>query len=209
MSSMSRVAMTSIMLLGLVLASCNGGEEEAGPEDAAAANATTPVIESDDALVSTEAGVVGFQDFSQGSEKSFGIFVCVTDRDVVLESVEAMSSEGDIEVIGATLYVADDAFVGAIHDYPPRGLSETFLNEIPGAVVMTGCESEGDRSQVIVGASRTGDGGGIIEGIRINYEGGSLEVGDYNIILCGDEGEYCENVNSSAAPGSAGAYDEL
>jgi len=204
----SKIVLTSIMALSLVLAACNG--EGGGTEDAPAADTTTTAnVATDAPLISTEAGVVGFQDFSEGTEKSFGIFVCVRDEDVVLESVEAMSSEGDIEVIGATLYVADDAFVGAINDYPPRGLSENFLSEIPGAVVMTECESEGDRSQVIVGAVRTGDRGGIIEGIRINYEGGSLEVGDYNIILCGDEGEYCENVNSSADPGSAGSYDEL
>lgn len=202
MSSTSRIALTSIMLLSLLLTACNS--EEPGTEDAAAADTTTDIA-NDAPLVSTEAGVVGFQDFSQGSEKSFGIFVCVTDQDVVLESVEAMSSEGDIEIIGATLYVADDAFVGAINDYPPRGLSESFLSEIPGAVVMTECESDGDRSQVIVGATRTGVAGGIIEGIRINYEGGSLEVSDYNIILCGDQGEYCEDVNSSIDPGSAGA----
>jgi hypothetical protein len=207
MPSIGRVTMTSLMLLSLLLAACNG--EEAGTEDASETETTTTEVEVDGPLVSTEAGVVGFQDFSQGTEKSFGIFVCVTDEDVVLESVEAMSSEGDIEVIGATLYVADDAFVGAINDFPPRGLSEAFLSDIPGAVVMTGCESGSDRSQVIVGASRTGTAGGIIEGIRINYEGGSLEVSEYNIVLCGDEGEYCENVNSSADPGSAGAHDEL
>lgn len=206
MSPMSRVLGTAIALMSLVVAACDGEEAgTAGPNEAD----TTVVTETDAPLVSREAGIVGFQDFSQGTEKSFGIFVCVTDEDVVIESVEAMSSDGDIEVIGATLYVAEDAFVGAINDFPPRGLSESFLSEIPGAVVMTDCESEGDRSQVIVGANRTGAGGGIIEGIRINYEGGSLEVGDYNIILCGDDGEYCENVNSSVDPGSAGAHDEL
>ena len=206
MSSMSRAVITAIALMSLALAACDSGE---GGTTLAEGTETTADTESAAPLVSSEAGVVGFQDFSQGTEKSFGIFVCVTGDDVVLESVEAMSSEGDIEVIGATLYVADDAFVGAINDFPPRGLSESFLNAIPGAVVMTECDTEGDRSQVIVGTNRTGAGGGIIEGIRINYEGGSLEVGDYNIILCGDEGEYCENVNSSADPGSAGAYDEL
>ena len=206
MLPMSRVLVTAIVLMSLVVAACDDGETGITEADGAV---TTTETETDAPLVSREAGIVGFQDFSQGTEKSFGIFVCVTDEDVVLESVEAMSSEGDIEVIGATLYVADDAFVGAINDFPPRGLSESFLSEIPGAVVMTDCGSEGDRSQVIVGADRTGPGGGIIEGIRINYEGGSLEVGDYNIILCGDEGEYCENVNSSVDPASAGAHDEL
>jgi hypothetical protein len=195
------------MLFGLLLGACDG--EEAVSEDAGATDTTAADLEVDAPLVSTESGVVGFQDFSQGAEKSFGIFVCVTDEEVVLESVEAMSSKGDIEVIGATLYVADDAFVGAINDYPPRGLSESFLREIPGAVVVTSCGSEDDRSQVIVGASRTGNEGGIIKGIRINYEGGSLEVSEYNIILCGDEGEYCENVSSSADRGSAGAHEEL
>lgn len=201
-----RAVLATTLLMSLVLAACDG--EEAGTAQADPISTTTS-LEVEAPLVSSETGTVGFQDFSQGLEKSFGIFVCVTDEDVVLESVEAISSKGDIEVIGATLYVADDAFVGAINDYPPRGLSESFLSEIPGAVVTTACSAEGDRSQVIVGAARTGTGGGVIEGIRIHYQGGALEVEDYNIILCGDDGEYCENVNSKADPGTAETYDEL
>lgn len=189
----------------LVATACSGQEAGTEPDSAT----TTPAAAAgNEALVSTETGTVGFNDFSEGTEKSFGIFVCVTDADVVLESVEPISVEGDIEVIGAVLYEADNAFVGAIHDFPPRGLSQDYLTEIPGATVATACDDDA-RSQVVVGANRTGDGGGVIEGIRINYEGGALEVGDYRIILCGDEGEYCENVNSQADPGTARSNDEL
>lgn len=196
-----------IVVMSLVLAACDSGEADTG--DAATTTSLGLEVDPTAPLISLEAGTVGFQDFSQGNEKSFGLFVCVTGDDVELESVEPIASEGDIEVIGATLYVAEDAFVGAINDYPPRGLSESFLNDIPGAVVTTPCDSDGDRSQVIVGTNRTGAGGGKIEGIRINYSGGALDIGGYNIILCGDQGEYCENVNSKADSPSAGSYDEM
>ncbi len=193
-----------LTVASLWIAACEGGEEAADAADVA----TTSQTDVEAPLVSSEAGTVGFQDFSEGTEKSFGIFVCITDVEVVIESVEAISADGDIAMLGAVLYEADDAFVGAIHDFPPRGLDEDFLTAIPGATVDTACDSE-TRSQVVVGASRTGAGGGMIEGIRINYQGGSLDVADYRIILCGDEGEYCDVIDSRANPGTAGVYDEL
>ena len=204
----SRKGRLAIMLLimSVVAAACEGGEEANTAESATTTSTAEP--ETEGPLVSPDAGTVGFQDFSEGTEKSFGIFVCTVDQDVVIESVEAISAEGEIAVIGAILYEADDGFVGAIHDFPPRGLSEDFFSDIPGATVGTVCDSE-TRSQVVVGASRTGEGGGVIEGIRINYEGGSLDVADYRIILCGDDGEYCDNIDSQADPGTAGAYEEL
>ena len=195
-----------LVATALLATACEGGEEADSAESASTTSAAS--ADTEGPLVSPDAGTVGFQDFSEGTEKSFGIFVCTVDEDVVIESVEAMSAEGEIAVIGAILYEADDGFVGAIHDFPPRGLGEDFFTEIPGATVGTLCDSA-TRSQVVVGASRTGVGGGVIEGIRINYEGGSLDVADYRIILCGDEGEYCENIDSRADPGTAGAYEEM
>ena len=195
-----------VVATALLATACESGEE-AGTSEGATSTSTAN-SNRQGPLVSPDAGTVGFQDFSEGTEKSFGIFVCTVDEDVVIESVEAMSADGEIAVIGAVLYEADDGFVGAIHDFPPRGLSEDFFSEIPGATVGTVCDSD-TRSQVVVGASRTGVGGGVIEGIRINYEGGSLDVADYRIILCGDEGEYCDNIDSQADPGTAGAYEEL
>lgn len=192
-----------ILLTGVAVlsAACVDGGEAATSGDVT--NTSAADTESEAPLVSSEAGTVGFQDFSEGTEKSFGIFVCATDADVVIDSVEAMSSDGDIELIGAILYEAEDGFVGAIHDFPPRGLNEEFFTDIPGATVATPCDSE-TRTQVVVGASRTGSGGGLIEGIRINYRGGSLDVADYRIILCGDEGEFCDVIDSLADPGTAG-----
>lgn len=195
-----------LTVVAVLAAACAGGDQADSVGDVATTSETDR--SADGPLVSSEAGTVGFQDFSEGTEKSFGIFVCVTDTDVVIDSVEAMSAEGDIELIGAILYEAEDGFVGAIHDFPPRGLSEDFFTEIPGATVATACDSA-TRSQVVVGASRTGSGGGLIEGIRINYQGGSLDVADYRIILCGDDGEFCDDVDSRANPGTAGTYDEL
>lgn len=195
-----------LTVFAVLTAACVGGDGAASVEEATTTSESEPEPEAP--LVSSEAGTVGFQDFSEGTEKSFGIFVCVTAADVVIDSVEAMSSEGNIELIGAILYEAEDGFVGAIHDFPPRGLSEDFFTDIPGATVATPCDSE-TRSQVVLGASRTGSGGGLIEGIRINYRGGSLDVADYRIILCGDDGEFCDDVDSLADPGTAGTTDVL
>lgn len=197
------IVLALILVLGFLVAACS----DSGAETEAAATSTTNPEEpaQNPPLVSFDVATRGFQDFSQGTEKSFGIFVCVTAENVTIESVEAISQEGDIEVIGAVLYESSDAFVGAIDDFPPRGLSDDFLTDIPGAVVSTACDSE-TRSQIVVGTSRTGPGGGIIEGIRIIHDDGSLDVSRYNIILCGDNGQFCEDVDSRAAdPGSAHA----
>lgn len=198
----------SFLFAGTILQASCAGEPAFTTADENAEESVQSALEGDPPLVSFEAGTVGFKDFSEGTEKSFGIFVCITGDEVELQSVEAMSTDGEIEVLGAILYEADDAFVGAIDDYPPRGLDEEFITEIPGAVVVTKCDSE-TRSQVVVGAARTGAGGGKIDGIRISYQGGALEVSDYSIILCGDDGEYCENIDSRANPGSSRSEEQL
>lgn len=189
-----RLSAVAAALLMIAVACSNNAE----PADTTEATNTTVGVNENPPLVSFEAGTVGFTDFSRGTDKSFGIFVCITDIDVVLESVEAISSDGDIEVLGGLLYEAEDGFVGAVNGYPPTGLDASFLTDIAGATVTTACDAD-TQSQVIVGTNRTGPGGGKIEGIRIHYEGGSLDVPDYNIILCGDEREFCEDVGSGGA----------
>lgn len=182
----NRAALAIIALLTLLLAACNG--DEAGTDVDQESGENPP-------LVAVEPRTRGFTDFSAGTEKSFGIFVCITNEEVALESVEAMSSEGEIEVLGGLLYEAEDGFVGAVNGFPPSGLQESTVIEISGATVVTPCDSA-TRSQVVVGANRTGPGGGVIEGVRVNYDGGSLEVPDYNILLCGDNDEFCEDIDS-------------
>jgi len=140
--------------------------------------------------------IVGFLDFTNGTDKTFGIFVCVSEVEVVLDSIEAISIEGEIELLGGLVDTADDGFVGAVHGFPPTGLREDTLTDIDGGVVSTIC-GESDpalRTQVLVGANRVGSGGGMIEGIRIVHHDGFLEIADYTIILCGDDFEYCEEV---------------
>lgn len=178
--------------LTMIVVACSN---DSGTTDTTETTQTTIGVSENPPLVSLEARTRGFTDFSTGTEKSFGIFVCVTDVDVVLESVEAISSDGEIEVLGGLLYEAEDGFVGAVNGFPPTGLDASFLTDIAGATVTTLCGADA-QSQVVVGANRTGPGGGKIEGIRIHYEGGSLDVPDYNIILCGDEREFCEDVGS-------------
>lgn len=184
----NRATLAIVALLTLSLTACNG--DEAGTDENQESGESPP-------LVAVEPRTRGFTDFSAGTEKSFGLFVCITDGEVALESVEAMSSDGEIEVLGGFLFEAEDGFVGAVNGFPPSGLLESALVEISVATVVTPCDAE-TRSQVVVGANRTGPGGGVIEGVRINYDGGSLEVPDYNILLCGDNGEFCEDVDSGA-----------
>jgi hypothetical protein len=164
------------LLLGLVLSACS--QPEGGT------------------LVSGQSEINGFRDFSSGPDKSFGIFVCASGGPVTLESAEATTSEGAIEVLGALHYSADDGFVGAVDDFPPEGLGSDAYQEIEGAVVTSDCEDETPetRDQVILGVLRTGPGGGVIRSVTINYEGGSLEA-DYTIVLCGDQLEFCQGLD--------------
>ena len=160
------------LLLGLVLSACS--QREGGT------------------LVSGQSEINGFRDFSSGRDKSFGIFVCASGGPVTLDSAEATTSEGAIEVLGALHLSAEDGFVGAVDGFPPQGLGSDAYQEVKGAVVSSNCEDETPetRDQVILGVSRTGPGGGVIRSVTINYEGGSLEA-DYTIVLCGDQLEYC------------------
>ncbi|MEX0864531.1 MAG: hypothetical protein WD269_06610 [Acidimicrobiia bacterium] len=160
------------LLLGLVLSACR--QPEGGT------------------LVSGQSEINGFRDFSSGPDKSFGIFVCASGGPVTLESAEATTSEGAIEVLGALHLSAEDGFVGAVDGFPPQGLQPDAYEEIEGAHVTTACDEEdpASRDQVILGVSRTGPGGGVIRSVTINYEGGSLEA-DYTIVLCGDQLEFC------------------
>ncbi|MCI0544309.1 MAG: hypothetical protein L0Z49_07655 [Actinobacteria bacterium] len=147
-------------------------------------------------LVSLDEQVInGFRDFSAGTDKSFGIFVCASDGPVRLVSVGATSIQGSIEVLGGYVYEAEDGFVGAVDGFPPTGLAPETLQEIDGAVVDTDC-GEADpvtRTQIIIGVERGGPGGGVVDSVTVRYSGGEL-VADYTIVLCGDELEFCEGL---------------
>jgi hypothetical protein len=165
------------VLVAIVVAACGGSE----PSDALAT-----------AAVPDE--VVGFLDFTNGEDKTFGIFVCATDGDVTLESVETIELEGEIELLGGLVYKAEGAYVGAVDGFPPTGLDDDTLTGIAGGVVSIGCDDSDSeqRTQVLVGVNRVGPAGGTISGIRIIHDDGFLEITDYTIILCGDDLEYCE-----------------
>ncbi len=142
---------------------------------------------------------VGFANFAAGSVKSFGVFVC-TDGPVELTTIEALSIEGEIELLGADVYVSDEKFVGAANGFPTDGLEDDKLESAVGAVVDIPCsQPEGsERVQIIFGAERLGSGGGVIEGIEIETDAGTVEI-PLTILLCGDELEYCEVLDDSSA----------
>lgn len=146
------------------------------------------------ANIDPEGETVGFHDFSRGTDKSFGIFICTSGGEVTLKSVEAMVLEGQVDLMGGLVYEADDRFVGAAHGFPPDGIDPNLLRDVDGAVVSIDCEDaeQGSRTQLLLGVNRLGPGGGTIEGVRVRHGSGVLDIPDFSIILCGDESEYCE-----------------
>lgn len=146
-----------------------------------------------EALVEEEGETNGFADFTAGTEKSFGIFICADGGEVELESVSPTTTEGEIEFLGALVYTSPDMFVGAAHGWPTDGLDESRTEPVEGAIVDSDCDDpEGDeRVQLLVGAQRTGSGGGVIDGLLVETSGGDLEI-PYTILLCGNEMEFCE-----------------
>lgn len=174
-----RRAVTATLLLATLLGACSGESADGRLQ----------------ALVEGDGDVVGFTTFSSGTDKSFGIFICNEGDEAEIKSVEPIAQEGDIEFLGAVLYRAADQFVGAAHGFPTDGLDESKYEEAIGATVDVDCDSPSgeDRSQLIVGAERTGVGGGMIDGIRVTSSSGELEI-PLTILLCGDEFEYCESL---------------
>lgn len=146
-----------------------------------------------EAIIDDAGETAGFGDFSRGRDKSFGIYVCSAGGSVELESIEPMHTEGDIEFLGAMVYTSPDMFVGAAHGYPTDGLDLSRTEPLEGAVVDTSCDSPGgdERVQLLIGAERTAAGGGVIDGLRVETSGGTLEI-PFIILLCGDRFEYCE-----------------
>lgn len=167
---------TLLLPLAIVIAACGGGDDG-----------------TLEAIVDEGGETNGFADFTAGTEKSFGIFICANGGEVELESVAPAATEGEIEFLGALIYTSPDRFVGAAHGFPTDGLDESRTEPAEGAIVDHECEDpEGEeRVQLLVGAQRTGSGGGVIDGLEVETSGGILEI-PYTILLCGNQMEFCE-----------------
>ena len=158
----------------LAIAACSGGSGEL------------------QAIIDEGGETYGFGNFSTGTDKSFGVFICVDGGSATIESVEPMHSEGQIEFLDARVYTSEDRFVGAADGFPPEGIDESMLEPAEGAVVSADCSvGEGEKVQLLVGAERTGSGGGVLDGFLVTADTGELEI-DLTVLLCGDELEYCE-----------------
>ena len=179
-----RRAVTATLLLAALLGACSEDSGDGGLQ----------------AVLGEDGDVVGFTTFSRGTDKSFGVFICSDGGEVEIESVEPISQEGDIEFLGAIVYNADGQFVGAAHGFPTDGLDESSYVDAAGASVEVSCTSPSgsDRSQLIVGAERTGVGGGMIDGLRVSSSAGDLEI-PLTILLCGDQYEYCESLDPATS----------
>jgi hypothetical protein len=127
-----------------------------------------------------------------------------------LQEVTPISSEGEIEFLGARVYTSPENFVGAADGFPAEDIDQSRLEPAQGAVIDSDCdETDGDnRVQIIVGAERKGPGGGSVAGFTLRWEGGSVEV-PFTVLLCGDELEFCEALlpgeesTATTAPGDS------
>jgi hypothetical protein len=174
---MSPKTTLALVALAMTLAACQGDDGEGTLR----------------AIIDDAGETTGFGDFSTGRDKSFGIFICADGGSVGLESIEPVHTEGDIEFLGALVYTSPDMYVGATHGYPPHGLDLSRTEELEGAVVDITCDSPSgdDRVQLVIGAERTGAGGGVVDGLRVETTAGELEI-PFTVLLCGDRMEYCE-----------------
>jgi hypothetical protein len=173
---MNRRSLVLVALVAIVLAACGGSD---------------PTVE---AVIDPEGETTGFADFSNGTEKTFGVFICTNGGEVGVKTVSPVKTEGDIAYLGASIYTSPDMFVGAAHGYPADGIDESRIDPAEGASLESDCaDPEGDnRVQLLIGAQRIGAGGGVIDGVILTTsDGQELEI-PLTILLCGNEMEYCE-----------------
>lgn len=165
-----------VVAAALILAAC-GGDSTGGALEA---------------VIDPAGETSGFGDFTAGRDKSFGVFVCTRGGPVEIVSVAPALTEGDIEYLGATVYTSDEMFVGAAHGYPPDGIDEAKLSDVEGGAIEADCsDSGGEKVQLLIGAERTGIGGGVLDGFVVIYGDAELEI-PFTILMCGDEMEFCE-----------------
>lgn len=116
LSPVSRTTATAILALCLVVSACS----------------TDSFSGSLEAVIDPARETTGFGNFSDGSDKSFGIFVCSKGGAVELVSIEPIALDGDIEFLGAMIYKSPDMFVGAADGYPTDGLDPALLESQEG-----------------------------------------------------------------------------
>ncbi len=112
-----------------------------------------------EAVIATEGDTVGFSDFSNGTEKTFGVFICTNGGVVGIKGVSPAKAEVDITYLGALLCTSSEKHVGAAHGFPPEGVDENRLQAgenttfekncwAPKAIA-SGCCPEPDESEPV------------------------------------------------------------
>jgi hypothetical protein len=174
---MFRRAFVTLVVLTLFLPACSSSDDTGELE------------------VLTDGPGAGFGDFTTGGDKTFGFFTCVNDGSVELESIEANGLEGSVELMGALVYTSSDRFVGAADGFPPEGIDEERIVDMAGSMIDIPCDDPdgNERVQLLVGLDRTGREGGQINGFTVHTSGEDVDV-EYQILLCGDELEFCEGL---------------
>jgi hypothetical protein len=145
-------------------------------------------------VIAPGGDTVGFTEFGNGTEKTFGVFICTNGGEVGVKAVSPTKTEGDIAYLGALLYTSPGKFVGAAHGFPPDGVDEARLRPAETASFEKDCSGPRgeDRVQLLIGAERTGSGGGVIDGVVVTTGGDQELVIPLTILLCGDRMEHCE-----------------
>ncbi len=161
------------MVIAVVVAACGGSSE---------------VVAQNDGEVA-----YGFTDWESGEDVSIGIFICEAGEGARLDGVAPLVTEGSVDYLGARQLNAPDGavMVGTEHAYPPAAAGVEL-----GSLDVAPCGGA-ERTQVVVGARRTGPDGGRISGFAVTYTTDgtiqTLEIPDVHLELCGDAGEYCND----------------
>jgi hypothetical protein len=148
-----------------------------------------------DELRSPDADLTYSFDFGD-TPQSTGFHLCIAGGPVDLVAVTPMRVEGDVEYLGAALVPSVDTPIGTAEGFPPAGHEAVPIED---STVTADCDGEEVRehAQIVVGTDWGSPQGGSIVGFRVEYgyrgERGVLELANVNVVMCGAEGEFCED----------------
>jgi len=148
-----------------------------------------------DELRSPDADLTYSFDFGD-TPQSTGFHLCIAGGPVDLVAVTPMRVEGDVEYLGAALVPSVDTPIGTAEGFPPAGYEAVPIED---STVTADCDGEEVRehAQIVVGTDWGSPQGGSIVGFRVEYgyrgERGVLELANVNVVMCGAEGEFCED----------------
>ncbi len=135
-------------------------------------------------------------------EYSFGVNLCITsgEAEVALIGVAPIEAGGEFTFLGAVIASsASGASMpwGSAAGFPPIDASEDAFQDIAGYVVGLACEevSPSRFENLLVGMAGTGEGGGFIRGLAIDYTADGKEYReevDILLVVCPVDDTACD-----------------